>query len=123
MKVYDSEMTVSGSHGIDHTLDYVFDMNIAKSDLGQGANDMMRGLSVLAAGAGIRIPESDYIKVKANITGTFSRAQREDRFERQPEIWRGNGQGGCERLLRTERVEEEIEQVEEQVREEAGAEG
>jgi hypothetical protein len=96
MKVYDSEMTVSGSHGIDHTLDYVFDMNIAKSDLGPGANDMMRGLSVLAAGAGIRIPESDYIKVKANITGTFSEPKREDRSEWQPEIRRGNGPGGCE---------------------------
>jgi len=121
MQVYDSEMTVSGSHGIDHTLDYVFDMNIAKSDLGQGANDMMRGLSVLAAGAGIRIPESDYIKVKANITGTFNEPSVKTDLS-------GNLRSGGEsvqeavRAAVEERVEEEIEQVEEQVREEAGAE-
>jgi hypothetical protein len=120
MKVYDSEMTVSGSHGIDHTLDYVFDMNIAKSDLGPGANDMMRGLSVLAAGAGIRIPESDYIKVKANITGTFTEPSVKTDLS-------GNLRSGGETVREavkaavTERVEEEIEQVEEQVREEAGA--
>jgi len=120
MQVYDSEMTVSGSHGIDHTLDYVFDMNIAKSDLGPGANDMMRGLSVLAAGAGIRIPKSDYIKVKANITGTFNEPSVKTDMS-------GNLRSGEEsvqeavRAAVQERVEEEIEQVEEQVREEAGA--
>jgi len=117
MKVYDSEMSVSGSHGIDHSLDYLFDMNIAKSDLGEGANDMMRGLTALAAGAGIRIPESDYIKVKANITGTFSDPRVKTDLS-------GNLRSGSETVKTAveERVEEEIEQVEEQMREEAGDE-
>ncbi|MCK4990483.1 MAG: hypothetical protein KAS29_08360, partial [Bacteroidales bacterium] len=37
MDVYDSRITVSGSHGLDLTMDYKMDMNIAKSDLGAGA--------------------------------------------------------------------------------------
>ena len=73
MDFEESNIVASGSHGIDNTLDYLLDLNIAKIDLGAGANDMLRGLSLLAAGAGIRIPESDYVKVKAKITGTFDK--------------------------------------------------
>ena len=32
----ESKITVSGSHGIDMTMDYLLDMDIAKSDLGEG---------------------------------------------------------------------------------------
>ena len=53
-------------------MDYLLDMNIAKSDLGGGANELMNGISALAVGAGFQIPESDYVKVKATITGTFN---------------------------------------------------
>ncbi|MCK4751144.1 MAG: hypothetical protein KAT15_28995, partial [Bacteroidales bacterium] len=67
----DSKITVSGSHGIDLTMDYLLDMEIAKSDLGSGANELMDGVSALAAGAGFKIPESDFVKVKAKIAGTF----------------------------------------------------
>lgn len=117
MKVYDSEMTVSGSHGIDLTLDYLFDMKIAKSDLGAGANDMMQGISLLAAGAGIRIPESDYIKVKANVTGTFNNPSVKTDLSAN---LRSTGQ--TVKAALEERVVEEIEKVEEQVREGASAE-
>jgi len=117
MKVYDSEMTVSGSHGIDHSLDYVFDMNIAKSDLGAGATQMMQGISALAAGAGIQIPESDYVKVKAYITGTFSEPRlRTDLSENL------RTSGEVVREAVEDKVREEVEKVEEEVREEASAE-
>jgi hypothetical protein len=117
MKVYDSEMTVSGSHGIDHTLDYLMDMKIAKSDLGAGATDMMKGITVLAAGAGIRIPESDYVKVKANITGTFNNPRVKTDLSANL-----RSTGETVKAAVEERVGEEIEKVEEQVREQAGAE-
>ncbi len=68
----DSKITVSGSHGIDLTMDYLLDMNIAKSDLGGGANELMKGVTALATGAGFRIPESEYVKVTAKIKGTFN---------------------------------------------------
>jgi hypothetical protein len=117
MKAYDSEITVSGSHGIDHTMDYLLDMKIAKTDLGEGANDMMKGITALAAGAGIKIPESDYVKLKAKVTGTFNNPRVKTDLT-------ANMRSGGETVKAAveKRVEEEVEKVEEQVREEAGAE-
>ncbi len=109
----DSKITASGSHGIDMTMDYLLDMKIAKSDLGQGANEMMNGISALAAGAGFRIPESEFVKVKAKITGTF----------RDPKVstdLTGNLKSGQATVKEAveESVMEEVEKVEEEVREE-----
>lgn len=110
-----SKIVASGSHGIDMTMDYLLDMSIAKSDLGAGANQLMNNLGSLAAGAGLPVPESEYIKIKANITGTF----------KDPKIktdLSGNlkSTGTVVREAVEERVREEVKQVEEQVREEAG---
>jgi hypothetical protein len=110
-----SKITMSGSHGIDLTLDYLLDMDIAKRDLGKGANDLMNGMALLAAGAGIKIPQSDYVKVKANIRGTFNEPRVTTDLS-------GNLKSASETAV--EAVEEnlrlEVEKVEEQVREEAG---
>ena len=67
----ESSVTVSGSHGIDHSLDYLVDMQIAKKDLGETAKTMVNGLSFLAAATGKRVVQSDHVNVKAEITGTF----------------------------------------------------
>ncbi|MEZ5072595.1 MAG: AsmA-like C-terminal region-containing protein [Bacteroidales bacterium] len=40
VKVHDSRITVSGSHGIDLTMDYLLDMQVAKSDLGSSAQGL-----------------------------------------------------------------------------------
>ncbi len=114
MEFDDSKITVSGSHGIDLTMDYLLDMNIAKSDLGEGANELMNGLSLLASGAGIKIPESDYVKVKASITGTFNKPKVRTDLS-------GNlkSSGETVKAVVEEKVMEEVEKVEEQVRDEA----
>ena len=114
MNFDDSKITVSGSHGIDLTMDYLLDMNIARSDMGEGANELMKGISALASGAGFQIPESDYVKVKAKITGTFN----------DPRITtdlRGNltSSGETVKAVVEERVTEEVEKVEEKARDEA----
>ncbi len=111
----DSRITVSGSHGIDMTMNYLLDMEIAKSDLGSGANDVISGVSALAAGAGFKIPESDVVKIKARITGTFDDPSVSTDLSE-------NIQAGKEAVKEVveERVREEVEKVEEQVREEAG---
>lgn len=111
-----SKITVSGSHGIDQTMDYLMDMDIAKKDLGSGANELMNTLGTLASGAGFAIPQSERIKIKAFITGTF----------KDPKIrtdLSGNLSGTKEtvRQVVEEKVKEEVQKVEEQVREEAGA--
>lgn len=115
MDVYDSRITVSGSHGLDLTLDYDMDMKIAKSDLGAGANELIQGMTLLAAGAGLKIPQSDYIKVLANLGGTFNRPKMTTDLS-------GNLNSAGETIQEAveERISEELEKVEEQVRDEAG---
>lgn len=108
-----SKITVSGSHGIDLTMDYLLDMDIAKSDLGEGANELMNGITALATTAGFQIPQSDFVNVKAKIQGTFN----------DPKVTTdlsGNlkSSGETVREVVEERVVEEVEEVEEQVREE-----
>jgi len=71
MQFDDSGITASGSHGFDRSLDYVVDLKVAKKDLGPGAAGMLNSLTLLATAAGLKIPPSDYVKVKATITGTF----------------------------------------------------
>jgi vacuolar-type H+-ATPase subunit H len=117
MDVYDSRITVSGSHGLDRTMDYKMDMNIAKSDLGAGANDLIQGMTLLAAGAGIKIPQSDYIKVMARLGGTFNHPKITTDLS-------GNLKSGGETVQATveERVTQEVKKVEEKVRNEASVE-
>ncbi|MFO7668441.1 MAG: AsmA-like C-terminal region-containing protein [Bacteroidales bacterium] len=109
-----SIITVSGLHGIDMSLDYLMDIKIAKSDLGKGAGEIMDGLSALALSSGITIPQSDYIKIRAMIKGTFE----------DPKITTdlsGNlasGKAEVKKIIE-ERVAEEVKKVEEEVREEA----
>jgi hypothetical protein len=110
----DSKFIVSGSHGIDLSMDYDLDMNIAKSDLGTGVNDLMQGVTALAAGAGINMPQSDYIKVIANIGGTFNRPKFTTDLSENLKSTGEQVQAAVE-----ERITEEVEKVEEQVREEA----
>lgn len=69
----DSKITVSGSHGIDHSLDYLVDMNIAKKDLGAGAMSMVNSMTLMARAAGMKVADSEYVKVKASITGTVTK--------------------------------------------------
>jgi len=114
MDVYDSRITVAGSHGLDLSMDYKLDMNIAKSDLGSGANDLIQGMTLLAAGAGLKIPQSDYIKVMANLGGTFNRPKMTTDLS-------GNLKSAGETVQAAveEKITEEVEKVEEEVREEA----
>ena len=117
MNFESSKIVASGSHGIDQTMDYLLDMRIAKSDMGGAANEMMNSVSALAAGAGFSVPQSDYIKVKANITGTF----------KDPKVstdLRGNltgGEGTVKEAVKEavkERVTEEVERATDEVKEE-----
>jgi len=110
----DSKMVVSGSHGIDQTMDYMMDMRIAKSDMGSAANEMLNRVSAMAAGAGLVVPQSDVVKVKANITGTF----KDPKVQTDLSGNLSEKKSAVKEAAR-ERVVEEVEKVEEQVREDA----
>ena len=114
MNFDDSKITASGSHGIDQTMDYLLDMKIAKSDLGAGANELMKSAGALAAGAGFAIPESDHILVKANITGTF----KDPRVSTDLTANFTDKKEAVKTMVE-EKVKEEVKKVEEEVREEA----
>lgn len=113
MDMYSSQMIVSGSHGIDLTMDYKMDMRIAKTDLGSGANQMMQGMTALAAGAGLKIPQSDYIKVIAYLKGTFNNPKITTDLSGNLKSTGETVQDAVE-----EKITEELEKVDEQVREE-----
>jgi hypothetical protein len=111
----DSKITISGSHGIDHTLDYLLDMSIAKKDLGAGASRMLNSMSLMASAAGLQVAQSDHVEVKAYITGTFNEPQVKTDLS-------GN-LGSAKSSVRQsveKKITEELETVEQEVREEAG---
>jgi len=110
----DSKITVSGLHGIDNSLDYLLDMNIAKSDLGRGAGEVMDGITSLAQSAGFNIPESDYVKIKAKIKGTFQSPKITTDFSSNL----SSGKAEVKKMVE-ERVAEEVQKVEEEIREDA----
>lgn len=68
----DSKMRVSGSHGIDLSMDYLLDMEIDRDDLGAGANQLLNSVNVLAASAGMQTPQSETFKVKVKVGGDFN---------------------------------------------------
>jgi vacuolar-type H+-ATPase subunit H len=111
-EIDESTFVVSGSHGIDLSMDYNMDMNIAKSDLGADVNEMMQGITALAAVAGITMPQSDYIKVKANIGGNFNHPKFTTDFSENL-----LSSGEQVQAIVEERITEEVEKVETQVRE------
>ena len=117
MNVDNSTITVSGSHGIDLTMDYDLNMLIAKSDLGSGANELIQGMTLLAAGAGLKIPQSDYIKVGATLGGTFNHPKMTTDLSANLK-----SSGETVKAVVEEKITKEIEKVEEQVRDEAGEE-
>lgn len=110
----DSEFEVSGSHGIDLSMDYTLNMNIAKSDLGSGVNELMQGVTALASGAGLNIPQSEYIKVIGHIGGTFNRPKFTTDLS-------GNLRSTGEQVQAAveTRITGEVEKVEEEIRDEA----
>lgn len=114
IKVENSLVNVSGEHGIDQSLNYLLDMDIAVEDLGEQAQQLMVGMNALAASAGLTMKQKENIKVKARITGTFD----------DPKVstdWSKGGQSVRETATEVveEKVREEVAKVEEEVREEA----
>lgn len=112
ISVENSAMVLRGSHGIDMSLDYMLDMNIATVDLGAEARNMILGLNALAAGAGINRPLPEFVKVKAGITGTFQEPRVTPDFGGSLATGKESIKDAVE-----EKAKEEIRKVEAEVRE------
>jgi len=68
----DFSMQVSGSNGIDQSLDYTLELAGPRAVLGDAANNLMQNLSAQAGKAGIELQASDSIRLGVRVTGTIT---------------------------------------------------
>ncbi|MGM0496853.1 MAG: AsmA-like C-terminal region-containing protein [Bacteroidota bacterium] len=72
VKMGNIDMNVSGSQGIDQTMDYLVDMQIPKGKLGKAADEALNDLLSKATSRDTDIETSSTINVAAKLTGKFS---------------------------------------------------
>jgi hypothetical protein len=65
-------MRVSGSNGLDQSLDYLLQLPVPRSALGAGASQAISGLVSKAAGAGIDLQGASTIPLGIRLTGTVT---------------------------------------------------
>ena len=118
VKMRNIDMTVSGSQGIDQTMDYLVDMQLPKGKLGKAADEALNNLLSKATSGDTDIETSKNINVAAKLTGKFS--------DPKVNLLFGRGEEGEEKTVKEQvkdKVKDEIdkqkEKAEEQVREEA----
>jgi hypothetical protein len=68
-----TKMRVSGSHGLDRSLDYVIKMAVPRKMLGEGANSLLESLLSKAADRGIDYNPGEMIRFNVMIAGTFEK--------------------------------------------------
>lgn len=71
MKTGNIKATVSGSTGLDETIDYLIDAKIPRSEFGDGANDFINQYTGNILGTGINVKIPDVLDVPIKIGGTF----------------------------------------------------
>jgi hypothetical protein len=72
VRVGRSAMQVSGSHGLDQTLQYTLGLRVARSDLGAAANQAIAGLVSRAGRTGIDLQAADTVALDINVGGTMT---------------------------------------------------
>ena len=65
-------LTVSGSNGIDQTLDYDLALAVPTSLLGSGANEAIASLASRAGRVGIDLGDAEVVSIGVDVTGTVS---------------------------------------------------
>jgi hypothetical protein len=72
VRVAQSTMRVSGSHGIDQTLQYTLGLRMPRSELGAAANQVIAGLVSRAGKTGINLQAADTIGLEIRVGGTLT---------------------------------------------------
>jgi hypothetical protein len=65
-------MRVSGSHGIDQSLQYALNLRVPRSELGAGANQVIAGLISRAGRTGIDLQAADTVALDVKLGGTVT---------------------------------------------------
>jgi hypothetical protein len=71
VEIGDALMRVSGSNGIDQTVDYSLALAVPRSLMGSAANDVVDNLITRAGRTGINLQPSDVIQLGVKLTGTI----------------------------------------------------
>jgi hypothetical protein len=72
VRIAQSMMRVSGSHGIDQTMQYTLGLRMPRSELGAAANQVVAGLVSRAGKTGIDLQAADTIGIEVRIGGTLT---------------------------------------------------
>jgi hypothetical protein len=72
VRIARSLMRVSGSHGIDQTLDYTLHLLVPRSELGAAANQAITGLISRAGRTGIDLQAADSVELDITVGGTLT---------------------------------------------------
>ncbi len=72
VKWNDVQMEVGGMHGFDQSLDYLVNMKVPRSRLGNDANQVINNLAANLAKAGIAVNPGETVNLKLNMGGTIS---------------------------------------------------
>jgi hypothetical protein len=109
-----SRMAISGSHGLDHSLDYLIKMAIPREVLGTQANRFLEGLLSKASAQGIDYEPGDVIRFGVRLGGTFEKPSFSTDL---------GGQAGTLARDLMEKVKEKVETEKEELLQEAGEKG
>ncbi len=117
VKMGNIDMTVSGSQGIDQTMDYLVDMQLPKGKLGKAADEALNDLLSKVTSGDTDIETSSNINVAAKLTGKFS--------DPKVNLLFGRGEDGEEKTVKEQvkdKVKDEIDKKKEEAKEKARAE-
>jgi uncharacterized protein involved in outer membrane biogenesis len=115
-KMGNIDMTVSGSQGIDQTMDYLVDMQLPKGKLGKAADEALNNLLSKATNQDMNIETSSTINVAAKVTGKFDDPNVNLLFGK------GKGEKKTAKEQVKDKVKEEIDKQKEKVEKKAGEE-
>ena len=117
VKMGNIDMTISGSQGIDQTMDYLVDMQVPKGKLGKAADEALNDLLSKATSRDTDIKTSSNINVAAKLAGKFS--------DPQVNLLFGRGEGEEEKTVKEQvrdKVKDEIDKQKAEAKEKAQAE-
>lgn len=71
VKSNDIDMEIGGMHGLDQSLDYIINIRMPRSKLGEKGNQLVNGLMSQAAAKGVPMQVSDVVSFNVNMGGTI----------------------------------------------------
>ena len=110
VKIANSKMNVSGSNGIDRSIDYALILEIPRSDLGTDANRVINNLISEAGRRGVDLQAADAVRLNVMVGGTVTNPSIRTDFAGVVTSAREE----VERVIREE-VERRVEEVERKV--------